>query len=346
MLGALGVVYGDIGTSPALRAEGVLRPAAARASRPTPANVLGVLSLVFWSLTLVDRRQVPDLHHARRQQGRGRHPRAARARRPRSRGERTRPRRSLVLLGLFGAALLYGDGMITPAISVLGAVEGLEVATHRARAARRARSRSRSSSALFLVQQRGTGGIGAVFGPVDAASGSSTIAALGAALDRRAARACSRAVEPAARASTFFAAQRRARLPRARLGRPRASPAARRSTPTWATSARGPIRIAWYARRAARRCCSTTSARARCCSSEPAAARRTRSTRWCRRAAALPAGRARDGGRGHRVAGADLRRVLAHAAGGAARLLPARHDRPHLGRDRGPDLHPRGQLGC
>ena len=98
---------------------------------------------------------------------RGRHPRAARARLPpHGRRAKVRRLRRAHSLGLFGAALLYGDGIITPAISVLGAVEGLEVATHAARAARRADHASCILVVLFVVQQRGTDGIGKVFGPV------------------------------------------------------------------------------------------------------------------------------------------------------------------------------------
>ncbi len=162
-LGALGVVYGDIGTSPlyALR-ECFHGP---HAIPLNPVNVMGVLSLVFWSLIIVitikylvfvmraDNRgeggilSLMSLIPAKfREQGQGGH-------------------WVLVALGLFGAALLYGDGIITPAISVLSAVEGLEVAT------------AFFDPyvvpitigiliALFLVQRRGTAGIGKIFGPV------------------------------------------------------------------------------------------------------------------------------------------------------------------------------------
>ena len=103
--------------------------AGATACRSTPSNVLGVLSLIFWSLMLVVSLKYVTLHPARRQPRRGRHPGAARARRQRRRQQARGRTRSLIVLGLFGAALLYGDGVITPAISVLSAVEGLEVAT-------------------------------------------------------------------------------------------------------------------------------------------------------------------------------------------------------------------------
>ena len=126
-IGALGVVYGDIGTSPLYAITECLAwghsphavPADA-AQRPRRA-VAGVLVADAGHL-----RQVPRVRAARRQQGRGRHPRARRA----GRGpERNRARAASsaipILLGLFGAGLLFGDGAITPAISVLGAIEGL-----------------------------------------------------------------------------------------------------------------------------------------------------------------------------------------------------------------------------
>ena len=70
-----------------------------------------------------------------------------------------------MLMGLFGAALFYGDGLITPAISVLSAVEGLEVATPRSSPSS-SRSRCVVLVGLFVVQKRGTGSVGALFGPI------------------------------------------------------------------------------------------------------------------------------------------------------------------------------------
>jgi KUP system potassium uptake protein len=163
-LGALGVVYGDIGTSPlyAIK-ECVTLPHGVGSSAE---NVLGILSLVFWSLTFVV--TIKYLVYVLRADNNGEGGVLALMAlvAPEQKGATpTRGRAWLVFLGLIGAALLYGDGMITPAISVLSAVEGLEVAT------------TRLSSmvvpltcgilvALFLVQKRGTGGIGAVFGPI------------------------------------------------------------------------------------------------------------------------------------------------------------------------------------
>jgi KUP system potassium uptake protein len=156
-LGALGVVYGDIGTSPLYAIKECF--AGDYGLVPTHANVLGVLSLVFWSLLLVI--VVKYLTFIMRADNRGEggilallallHP----ADNPTSR---------LITFGLFGAALLYGDGVITPAISVLSAVEGLEVATP-ALAPWVLPVTVAILSALFLVQRRGTAGVGAVFGP-------------------------------------------------------------------------------------------------------------------------------------------------------------------------------------
>jgi KUP system potassium uptake protein len=155
-LGALGVVYGDIGTSPLY----ALKECFAHAGvEPTAADVLGLLSLVFWALTLVV--VVKYLTFVMRADNRGEGgilALLALLRRKDTRGG------LLVMAGLFGAALLYGDGVITPAISVLSAVEGLEVATPVFEAFVVPLT-VLILAALFLVQRRGTSGVGAVFGP-------------------------------------------------------------------------------------------------------------------------------------------------------------------------------------
>jgi KUP system potassium uptake protein len=162
-LGALGVVYGDIGTSPlyALR-ECVTPPHGVEATAP---NILGLLSLVVWSLLLVI--SVKYLRFVMRADNEGEGGVLALMALVSRRAKQTAPRRTvtLVFLGLFGAALLYGDGMITPAISVLSAVEGLEVAT-RAFTPYVVPVTCVILVALFAVQKRGTSGIGAVFGPL------------------------------------------------------------------------------------------------------------------------------------------------------------------------------------
>ncbi|HSG39042.1 MAG TPA: KUP/HAK/KT family potassium transporter, partial [Thermoanaerobaculia bacterium] len=126
-LGALGIVYGDIGTSPlyALR-ECFHGP---HAVTPSHDNVLGVLSLVFWSLVVII--SIKYLVFVMRADNNGEGGiLALLALVSLQSGANKTTRAGLIGLGLFGAALLYGDGMITPAVSVLGAVEGLNVVTH------------------------------------------------------------------------------------------------------------------------------------------------------------------------------------------------------------------------
>ena len=176
-LAALGVVYGDIGTSPlyAIRESfGEMYGVA-----PTPENILGVLSLIFWSLIIVI--SVKYLMFVMRADNNGEGgimaltalvtprrmaaPGGAGRRDPDESTFTARRRNALVLLGLFGAALLYGDSMITPAISVLSAIEGLEVATPVFRPYVIPITVA-ILIALFSIQYRGTSGIGKVFGPV------------------------------------------------------------------------------------------------------------------------------------------------------------------------------------
>ena len=157
-LAGLGIVYGDIGTSPlyAMR-ECFFGP---HAVAPTHANVLGVLSLILWSLILII--SVKYLILILRADNRGEGGILALATLVHDVLQRGK---LFFLLGLFGAALLYADGMITPAISVLSAVEGLHVATplfdpYVLPIA------VVILIALFLFQSRGTAGVGAVFGPI------------------------------------------------------------------------------------------------------------------------------------------------------------------------------------
>lgn len=167
-LGALGVVYGDIGTSPLYAMKACF--VGAHGVAPTLGNVLGVLSLVFWSLTLVVVVKYIGVVLRADHHGEGgtlallalvsehrSHPKP---------GEKGRRRHvTLILLGLSGAALLLGEGMITPAISVMSALEGLEVAT----------PVFRSGVVplavvillgVFLFQRRGTAGVATIFGPL------------------------------------------------------------------------------------------------------------------------------------------------------------------------------------
>ena len=175
-LGALGVVFGDIGTSPiyALR-EAFGSPAA---SGGRDADVLGVLSLVTWALVLVVTvKYVAVVLRADNDGEGGVLALVALVRPPGARGEGWSGR-TLAALGVFGAALLYGDGMITPAISVLSAVEGLEVvAPHLDPFV--VPITLVILTALFAAQRVGTGGVGRLFGPVMAVW-FATLALLGA----------------------------------------------------------------------------------------------------------------------------------------------------------------------
>lgn len=162
-LAALGVVYGDIGTSPlyALREcfHGVHGVA------PTTDNVLGVLSIIIWSLITVVSLKYLALVTRADNRGEGGTLALLALLRP-ARGEFSRwQRRSIVAVGLFGTALVYGDGMLTPAISVLSAVEGLNVATPFF-APYVVPITIAILVLIFIVQSRGTGRIGRVYGPI------------------------------------------------------------------------------------------------------------------------------------------------------------------------------------
>jgi KUP system potassium uptake protein len=160
-LATLGVVFGDIGTSPIYAFRESFHPSHGLA--PTPDNVLGVLSLIFWSLIIVI--SIKYLVFVLRADNRGEGGIIALTALVMPRGGPRNERRLLVLAGLFGAALLYGDGMITPAISVLSAVEGLEVATPFFRPYVIPITVA-ILIGLFSIQRRGTAKVGMLFGPV------------------------------------------------------------------------------------------------------------------------------------------------------------------------------------
>ena len=171
-LAALGIVYGDIGTSPIYAFREAFSPSHGITS--VSENVLGVLSLIFWSLIIVI--SIKYLGLVLRADNRGEGGIVALTAlvmspgTPTSPEERpvreTRNRRWLLgMAGLFGAALLYGESMITPAISVLSAIEGLEVATP-VLGPFVIPITIGILVAFFAVQKRGTAGLGAVFGPV------------------------------------------------------------------------------------------------------------------------------------------------------------------------------------
>ena len=163
-LAALGVVYGDIGTSPLYALRECFRPE--YGIPVTPNNVYGILSLILWALLVVVTAKYLVFIMQADNRGEGgilallalslQSPAASRWRRA-----------VLISLGLFGAALLYGDGMITPAISVLGAVEGLNVVSPTF-ASLVVPLAVGVLIALFIVQHFGTAKVGSVFGPITA----------------------------------------------------------------------------------------------------------------------------------------------------------------------------------
>lgn len=161
-LAALGIVYGDIGTSPLYTLKTVFDPGN---GLPLEArNVVGIVSLIFWSLTVVVSLKYVTLILRANNHGEG-GIMALLALAASSVASRPRLRHVLLGIGIMGAALFYGDGVITPAISVLSAVEGLEVATPLLNPYVIPVTLI-ALITLFLMQKRGTAGIGAVFGPI------------------------------------------------------------------------------------------------------------------------------------------------------------------------------------
>jgi KUP system potassium uptake protein len=160
-LGALGVVYGDIGTSPLYALKEVFHGGHVATS---DANILGVLSLIFWTMTIIVSIKYVLLILRADNNGEGGLI-AMLALATTAVKDKPQLRSTLMTVGLFGTAIFYGDGVITPAISVLSAVEGLEVAA----------PQLHNwvipitlvvLTGLFSVQRFGTGGIGKFFGPI------------------------------------------------------------------------------------------------------------------------------------------------------------------------------------
>jgi KUP system potassium uptake protein len=162
ILAAIGVVYGDIGTSPLYALKEVF--SASHGVPLTPSNIIGVVSMMLWIITIVVSLKYITLILRADNNGEG-GIMAMMALAGAAVGRHSKTYPTIVVIGLTGAALFYGDGVITPAISVLSAVEGLEVAT----------PVFKPYviplvvvviTALYFVQKRGTGKIGVVFGPV------------------------------------------------------------------------------------------------------------------------------------------------------------------------------------
>src|SRR5579864_2523868 len=162
-VGALGVVFGDIGTSP-LYAMQTVFTTDHHAVRATPGDVYGVISLVFWSITMIVSVKYVTFIMRADNGGEG----GIMALTALVEGlspKRTRGKLILVTLGLIGASLFYGDGMITPAISVLSAVEGLKVAAPSLRSLVLPITLA-VITLLFSIQRLGTQLVGNLFGPV------------------------------------------------------------------------------------------------------------------------------------------------------------------------------------
>jgi KUP system potassium uptake protein len=159
-LGALGVVYGDIGTSPLYALREVF---ATKHATLAEADILGVLSLVFWTLSVIVTLKYVTLIMRANNNGEG-GTMALMALSSQATRDRPRMRSALVVMGILGAALFYGDGVITPAISVLSAVEGLEVATP-ALEPYVVPITLVVLTLLYMAQRFGTGAMGRWFGP-------------------------------------------------------------------------------------------------------------------------------------------------------------------------------------
>ena len=160
VLGALGVVYGDIGTSP-LYTEQVIFSSYHATRHVTPASVYGVASLIFWALMVVVSIKYAGFIMRAHNRGDG----GIMALTALLQRSKTARRAALVTLGIFGASLFFGDGIITPAISVLGSVQGVQVATP-ALAHLVVPLSVGILLALFVLQRFGSGTIGWLFGPI------------------------------------------------------------------------------------------------------------------------------------------------------------------------------------
>jgi KUP system potassium uptake protein len=160
-LGAIGVVYGDIGTSVLYAVKEVFHTGHLAL---TPENIYGVLSIFVWTLTLIVSLKYVTLVLRADNHGEGGLV-AMLALASQSVRDKPRLRSVMLLIGVFGTCLFYGDGVITPSISVLSAVEGLEVVSPALRSAVIPITLV-ILLALFAVQKRGTAGIGRLFGPI------------------------------------------------------------------------------------------------------------------------------------------------------------------------------------
>lgn len=259
-LTALGIVYGDIGTSPLYAMRECFHGPHAIAVNPV--NIFGVLSLVFWALIIIV--TVKYLIFIMQADNRGEGGVLALTALATPIKHLTKSERWwLVVLGVFGASLLYGDGIITPAITVLGAVEGLNIATPLFEPYVMPIAIV-IIIGLFLIQRHGTATVGKLFGPITLVW-FIVLAVLGT-------------MQVVRRPGVLWAANpfTPSSFSAPTAGPPSlssapsfsSSPAAKPSTPTWATS--GVARSAWRGSPSCcPPCCSTISGRGRCCSPTP-----------------------------------------------------------------------------
>ena len=337
-LGSVGVVYGDIGTSPlyALQGKPARRGRGRRARRRE--MVLGVLSLILWALiVIVTLKYVLFIMRADNNGEGG--TLALMALAPARHGRATSL--AVTLLGMAGAALFYGDAMITPAISVLSAVEGLKLVDAGASSPTSCRSASRSWSACSRSRAAARRRSRRWFGPITAVW--FVALALGGLVHIVDDPSILAALSPIHGVRFLVDARpRRASWRSAPSSWP--SPAPRRSMPTWAISAAGRSRSPGSAS-----CCPSLAlnylGQGALLLAQPESAREPVLPARSRLGAAA-AGRARDGRDGHRQPGGDHRRLLADPAGDPARPPAAPRDPPHLGDREGPDLHAARSTGC
>ncbi|MDT0543502.1 MULTISPECIES: KUP/HAK/KT family potassium transporter [Streptomyces] len=165
VVGALGVVFGDIGTSPIYTLQTVFNPSDPHPVPVTTENVYGVVSLVFWSVVIIVMVTYVLLAMRADNDGEGGIMALITLLRRWNSQQGRRATAALAALGILGASLFFGDSMITPAISVLSAVEGLKVVESSLESAV-VPITAAIIVVLFVVQRRGTAAVGRVFGPV------------------------------------------------------------------------------------------------------------------------------------------------------------------------------------
>ena len=164
-VGALGVVFGDIGTSPLYTVQTVFSPSDPHPVKVSHDSIFGITSLIFWSVTIIVTITYVTLVMRADNDGEGGIMALTALIRRRALPGSARAKAVLAGLGIFGASLFFGDSMITPAISVLSAVEGVEVAAPSV-ASLVIPITVAIIIVLFLLQRLGTGAVGRMFGPV------------------------------------------------------------------------------------------------------------------------------------------------------------------------------------